>query len=151
MCDNHCQCPSGYECYRQVTGVCCAPRTCITVAQANANRDYWRCRPYPPAPPPENNNGDNGQMQKSFKSPEFNDTTTTQAPTGEENAGARRSFKKPVPNPTTTTEEPRMMNSFKKMGPPSGEEANGRRSLFRSLCPQLPGGAVPQAPGGVLP
>ena len=46
-------CYTGYECYRRVTGVCCAPRTCITEAEANADRAYWQCHPPPPAARPD--------------------------------------------------------------------------------------------------
>nr|KAG5690422.1 hypothetical protein BaRGS_026469 [Batillaria attramentaria] len=48
MCDSDCACQTGYECYRKVTGACCAPRTCITQAEAQADRDFWRCHPPPP-------------------------------------------------------------------------------------------------------
>ncbi|XP_070182923.1 uncharacterized protein [Littorina saxatilis] len=145
MCDNHCQCPSGFECYRRITGFCCAPSTCITVAQANADRDYWRCRPPPHDPPADNDDGNDGQMENSFKSaqPKTTTTTKTPGPREEEKSRMMNSFKMPPPSTTTTTETPRMMNSFKKMGPSSGGEGKGRRSLFSSLCPEPPIGAMP--------
>ncbi|KAK7474774.1 hypothetical protein BaRGS_00034006 [Batillaria attramentaria] len=48
QCDFRCGCPAGYECYRPLTGVCCPPSTCITVDEANANREKWRCARYLP-------------------------------------------------------------------------------------------------------
>lgn len=50
-CDSICQCSTGYECYRPVTGACCAPSTCIMVAEAEAHRHFWNCHLPPPAAP----------------------------------------------------------------------------------------------------
>ncbi|XP_052688162.1 uncharacterized protein LOC128166815 isoform X1 [Crassostrea angulata] len=42
ICDSHCHCEPGYECYTPMSGVCCPPARCYNATWVQQQKDYWQ-------------------------------------------------------------------------------------------------------------